>query len=1028
MQKCVSFLLVLLLLCQSIFALDCQKSSTFLAPRTIIPIAKESKINSDFWRQYFQTRWKNVLGIVGGTAVLSGITNSSLIEIFVPNLTYALRIKAFIAVLGTTGLYYQSMKEKQILKKKDLHAPQEAKNRLELKAQRPTIFFTRLLNYIWLTQCLRGFALQAMGVTFGTHTIIPWIAFVWIIMLIVSSHYFVKNKNHRLTDSVALRRILLAFLAIASLLTFASNLELFGMIPKNGGVSFSYVATLTLLDMTVYTPPYFALSFLSVQFFQWFWSSPEHRLSWKELFKKIQTYFLGHPKSEKHATKHSDFMLKVWSFWLISVPIAYALFFIFDGILLFVMFSVVEMILSVLHSFWLSPEARPLQKDPTKHFEAFPLVEKHRAVNPETESKARVTTRKPISGITVRTAQNKLLFEMVPHELQELAKAFNLKNVKEVSRLIDLALDQLQNWGIDIDRLTQKKILLALLDKSASEHLFEDHAKNGFIGINRALLDVAKMNATVGYILFVVGLAHELRHEAGISEENLSGDADFTCILLKSAGLNLETFSAVLKQHFTTRAFLDIVTQRVKVSLNPSVSVSQDTLSLSGLLLPNSREFTVSDNAPVPVEVAFANHAFEHGLSDKIARRIVAVVSRQNMKGAIETGRSLVIPLPQTAWLTVRGKTWKAIRLKAVTHQGQPPKSEAFMPDLFTRDYVSQPTHRFSVDPFGTFHVDLVSKHPKGGAFLHEALNEYHTMTHAFQSGVLTAYPIGVGRFTKLSFEGQSLGFVIMAHEEKQQGFQHERISFQSPSSSENAEQIALWEKFVQQFEAAGRTLRKLHENGITHTHPHSGQFDFQAGNEAYVYDFTNAVTIQKMSRDEFFFRVLSDFGSFYVEMCLTESSGVQGLEFIAKAQKARLLRTSLEAFVDGYFNDQELSILRKTVLHEIKQMISITDKTLNEQNIIHFCKTYLLNSASKKKFIKYFLMETWRLQAFSGKPIRDLVDWITADYPLTKLFMFSTDIIYDRLMPGESRASIDHSHPSLKDFCRRHYDVQQAA
>jgi hypothetical protein len=70
------------------------------------------------------------------------------------------------------------------------------------------------------------------------------------------------------------------------------------------------------------------------------------------------------------------------------------------------------------------------------------------------------------------------------------------------------------------------EIFIALLDSST--HLFEDHRRNGFIGINRAIYSRSIGKATRNDLL-LIGLRHELMHEAGAVNETrlLEEDVDY---------------------------------------------------------------------------------------------------------------------------------------------------------------------------------------------------------------------------------------------------------------------------------------------------------------------------------------------------------------------------------------------------------------------------------------------------------------------------------------------------------------------
>ncbi|MCK5534751.1 hypothetical protein KAI68_06505, partial [bacterium] len=86
-----------------------------------------------------------------------------------------------------------------------------------------------------------------------------------------------------------------------------------------------------------------------------------------------------------------------------------------------------------------------------------------------------------------------------------------------------------------IDR--SKPISIAVLDKST--HLFEDHKKNNFIGINISVFKEIK-DSNIRDAVLAVGLSHELRHEAGEVDEGKITREDVKLIrkLLSSEEMN----------------------------------------------------------------------------------------------------------------------------------------------------------------------------------------------------------------------------------------------------------------------------------------------------------------------------------------------------------------------------------------------------------------------------------------------------------------------------------------------------------
>ncbi|HUW23413.1 MAG TPA: hypothetical protein VMW39_05230, partial [bacterium] len=97
--------------------------------------------------------------------------------------------------------------------------------------------------------------------------------------------------------------------------------------------------------------------------------------------------------------------------------------------------------------------------------------------------------------------------------------------------------------------ITHGSIAIVVLDKSHS--LFENHIQDGFIGINRSVLEKITDKGALATIC-AVGLTHELRHEAGIPndaawEEKLNTeDTLFTYYLAEQNRLDVATYLAAI--------------------------------------------------------------------------------------------------------------------------------------------------------------------------------------------------------------------------------------------------------------------------------------------------------------------------------------------------------------------------------------------------------------------------------------------------------------------------------------------------
>jgi serine/threonine protein kinase len=212
------------------------------------------------------------------------------------------------------------------------------------------------------------------------------------------------------------------------------------------------------------------------------------------------------------------------------------------------------------------PVARP--PAPPLHFEALKLMDEkdeRKDVDPAKEKADRKDIRKPVPGVNIKNVRGEDVFEMAPEELEAIRKALDLKTDAEVGALIREAFSALDAWGIDARRIKDKKILIALLKKLASKHLFEDHREDDFMGINEDFLNIG--DPKIRRILFIVGLAHELRHEAGIIGERLDLDAMLTAGLLIREDVDVGAFRTVLSRYIESTEYIDEVERQPLIYL-----------------------------------------------------------------------------------------------------------------------------------------------------------------------------------------------------------------------------------------------------------------------------------------------------------------------------------------------------------------------------------------------------------------------------------------------------------------------------
>lgn len=339
------------------------------------------------------------------------------------------------------------------------------------------------------------------------------------------------------------------------------------------------------------------------------------------------------------------------------------------------------------------------------------------------------------------------------------------------------------------------------------------------------------------------------------------------------------------------------------------------------ILIPQARVLQATENVPVKVRLEIGEHAFADGLTEETARRILATVSRQDSSGVIEAGRSLYLLLPsQQPWI-VQGQPLDTFKMKQTTYRGSPPVAEAYGPS--DEETIQQPTSRL-VFRNGKMFMEPVPSHPKGGGYLDEAVNEYTLMLQAFRNGVPTGYPIGVGQFLDLKFQDRPLGFVVMAIHRTGEGqqmdlrIQREVLDRREAGEAEISQTAAdpraiarargplyqdLFHYFANSMMDAMTTLRLLHEAGITHTHPHPDQFRRTEGNvPPPIYDFTNAGSVEIMSREEFIFRVFNDYRAAFLGtyMILPGNPSVEEHRAIVAALK--MDGSPPEFLYQGYF------------------------------------------------------------------------------------------------------------------------------
>ncbi|HRZ86703.1 MAG TPA: hypothetical protein P5287_02690 [bacterium] len=128
-------------------------------------------------------------------------------------------------------------------------------------------------------------------------------------------------------------------------------------------------------------------------------------------------------------------------------------------------------------------------------------------------------------------------------------------NAEMVKALISEAVNRTKEAGGDILKLPST-LVFAILDSST--HLFEDHIANGFIGISRAVNDIADVKLRT--LLLKIGLFHELCHEAtgqqgtAFEAAQLPRDVQFAVSAAVRDLVEIERLAPAIQQ-FVTPAF-----------------------------------------------------------------------------------------------------------------------------------------------------------------------------------------------------------------------------------------------------------------------------------------------------------------------------------------------------------------------------------------------------------------------------------------------------------------------------------------
>ncbi|MCX5681193.1 MAG: SAM-dependent methyltransferase, partial [Candidatus Omnitrophica bacterium] len=365
------------------------------------------------------------------------------------------------------------------------------------------------------------------------------------------------------------------------------------------------------------------------------------------------------------------------------------------------------------------------------------------------------------------------------------------------------------------------------------------------------------------------------------------------------------------------------------------VSSRLETPSVVSSLIDNSQTFTAKNPIIGNIKVEISNEAIDQGLSNRVIKKILDVVSRKEMHGAFAQGRSFILPLAEDEWFSVHGKVFKAIRIKAATDNGSLPKMEEYLTE-------NQPTSKLVIED-GTI-KSIKNDAPRGTAYLEKMIKEFYGMKTAFENDVDSDYPLGVGQFSDLEFKGKKTGFAVIA----MQDVNDERITEEVYRKYEKEKGYkSVFHFLAQAMKGAGALVSKLHAIGTTHGNPHPEQFRIIGGDvrnlELLDYEASHMAS-EMSSKEELAFWVLEDF-----RRALYAIYG--------NVYKGRGFRD----YVNDYF---------KILLSEL----DITDLTPGQE----FVYSYFSNRLPKDSFtpqdekkIFNFMVREWNSRVFANKGTR---------------------------------------------------------
>ncbi|MCB0328814.1 MAG: hypothetical protein KDD70_04100 [Bdellovibrionales bacterium] len=189
-------------------------------------------------------------------------------------------------------------------------------------------------------------------------------------------------------------------------------------------------------------------------------------------------------------------------------------------------------------------------------------------------------------------------------------------------------------------------------------------------------------------------------------------------------------------------------------------------------------------------------------------------------------GRSLYFL--QSGDSDVDGKGSIVIRAKGVTHSGGKPSLTpygGYSPCGMVRSH-----HMLVVDD-GVILNKSMPPAPTGFMLAHKARAVFENTLKLEALGVPVNRVIGYGEFKGIAFQGQALGYVLLAHEKSEGRGPFAQLDLRG-------DQRRIYQTRPETLTEAASLLRTLHNNRFTHGQPHLGNFSFEgAGRRMIVTD-----------------------------------------------------------------------------------------------------------------------------------------------------------------------------------------------